>query len=228
MKLLILTIGLFLFIGTINAQNSFANIPESQPSELINTSALKDLKNKTRAYPQRLDFKYEFLNGLSLNKDWNQFTNEVIKLIDQSYETNHAWLWDQAYDAIGEDAEGFILNTIQDYVFILYITDDVAQHDNIRAICDLVLEHTPGHVDFMTYPAMTYDAAGDYVAGMHYLQKAEQAHPANGMVALLMAENYEKQGKVNTAKAYYQKAIRYGEESDAKEALAHMERLNFK
>jgi len=226
MKILLLTISLLFGLVSITAQNSFANIPDSKST--VDAPVLKDLKNKTRAYPQRLDYRYDYLNALSLDKDWNQFTNEVIKLIGQSYKTNHAWLWNQEYDAIGGDPEAFVLNTIQDYVFMLYITDDVAQYDNIRAICDIALEHVPGHIDFMTYPAMTYDAAGDYLAGMEYLQKAEQAHPSNGMVALLIAENYEKQGKINSATAYYQKAIRYGEESDVKEAMAHIERLNFK
>lgn len=235
MKPFFLSISLvLLFIGSAVAQIDYAEVAfqdtntNYQVSKINTPSAVKSLKNKIRSYPNRLDYRYEYLNELSLQTEWNKFTNEVINLVEYSYKSNHNWAWSSGVDAIGEDAEGFLLNTIEDYVFMLYITGEPAQFDHLRSICEVVIEFKSDHVDFLTYPAMTYDALEDYEAGIAYLQKAEVLHPNNAMVSLLIAENYENRGMINAALAYYRNAVRHGKEDESKEAVGHIERLTFR
>ena len=222
------------FLGSAIAQIDYAEVAfqEENANYRItkpnSPSAVKSLKNKIRSYPDRLDYRYEYLNELSLHGEWNKFTNEVINLVEYSYRSNHNWAWSPGVDAIGDDAEGFLLNTIEDYVFMLYITGEPRQFDHLRSICDVVVEFKPDHVDFLTYPAMTYDALEDYEAGTTYLRKAEELHPNNALISMLIAENYEKRSMVNAALVYYRKALRHGEEDDAKEDVGHIERLSFK
>jgi len=223
-----------LFIGESIAQIDYTQAAFQEQNYIYTksksngSSAIKSLRNKVRSYPNRLDYRFEYLNELSLQTQWNRFTSEVINLVEFSYKSEHVWSWTPGHDAIGTDAEGFLLNTLEDYVFMLYITGEPAQFDHLRSICEVVLEYNPKHVDFLTYPAMTYDAMGDHEASIGYLKKAEVLNPNNAMVSLLIAENYEKRGMVNAALAYYRKALRHGEEEDVIEAAGHIERLTFK
>lgn len=233
MKYLLLTAGVFFYISSAFSQTSFSNIEEPTEDTSIHFERtdgvdLKVFRNKVRSFPNRLDYRYEYINELSVANEWGKFTNEVISLVNNSYSTEHNWIWAAGESPIGEDPEGFVLNTVQDFIFMLYITDDPVQHDNIRAICDMVLEYNETHVDFLTYPAMTYDAIGNYEAALEYLEKAENLHPADAKVAILLAENATKLGKLNTAMVYYQKALRHGDERDVKEARVQLAKLDFK
>ena len=87
MKHLCLVIGLLFVIGTINAQTSFANIsfdgPERYtPKTKVKTAAeFRAMKDRIRAFPSRLDYRYDYLNELSNSEDWNRLTDEVVALV---------------------------------------------------------------------------------------------------------------------------------------------------
>ena len=232
MKHLCLVIGLLFVIGTINAQTSFANIsfdgPERYtPKTKVKTAAeFRAMKDRIRAFPSRLDYRYDYLNELSNSEDWNRLTDEVVALVSFSYDTQHRWIWNNQFDAIGDDAEAFLLSSVQDYVLMLYMTNDVANYNLINRISDAVLEDNPGHRDFLTYPAMTSAAVGNYEKALIYLHKAENLHREDGTVAILLGDNYMQLKNTNLALSYYKKAVRYGSESEviaAKKAIEKIE-----
>jgi len=232
MKHLCLVVGIFLAIGTINAQNSFANIsfdgPERYtPNKKAKTAVeFRAMKDRIRAFPSRLDYRYDYLNELSRSKDWKRLTDEVVALVSFSYQTKHNWLWNNQFDAIGNDAESFLLSTVQDYVLMLYMTDNEINYEYINKISDAVLDDNPNHRDFLTYPAMTNAAVGNYDKALTYLHKAENLHREDGTVAILLADNYLKLNNTNLALSYYKKAVRYGSESEiiaAKKAIEVLE-----
>lgn len=232
--------SLFLFIGIITTfyssafgQIDYAEVAFQTTKDGIHLDRngpfdVSRFRNKVRAFPDRLDYRFEYLNELSLGTDWNKFTLEVINMIEYSYKFDHQWRWNPDHDDIPTEGEAFLLSTVQDYVFMLYVTGAPTQYDHLRSICDVVLEYNPRHIDFMTYPAMTYHAVKDYEAAQSYLLQAEVMHPNNAHVALLIAENYEKRGMVNAALVYYQKAMRFGGEDDIVEARTQIDRLSIK
>lgn len=229
MKQLCLVVSFLLVYGVGISQNSFANISFDGPERYTPKSQLKtksasefrQMKEMIRAFPSRLDYRYDYMNELYNAEDWQRLTDEAISLVEFSYGNSHNWIWDKQFDAIGENSEAFLLSTIQDYILMLYVTDDPKQYPNINKICDVVLTHSPNHRDFLTYPAMTSAAVGDYDSALPYLHKAENAHREDGTVAFLLAENYQKLNNQNMALSYYKKALRYG--SDREKLLAQRE-----
>jgi len=215
------------------SQNSFANISFDGPERYVpkdqrklkTDTEFRAMKDQIRAFPSRLDYRYNYMYELSNSENWKRLSDEVIALVDFSYDNNHNWIWDNQIDAIGSDAEAFLLNTVQDYVFMLYNTDDESNYALIEQICNAVLADQPDHRDFLTYPAMTAAAVKDYDKALTYLHKAERVHREDGTLAFLMAENYQNLNNTNLALSYFKKALRYGNEREKLLAQREIDKL---
>jgi len=191
-------------------------------------NSAEELDNLIKEFPKRLDYRYEKMHKIYEQQDWTSFTREVLDLIDYSYATNHKWEWDKNENAVIENPEAFLLNTIKDYVFMLYFTEDVELHDDIRKISNKVLKQRPNEYDFVTYFPMTYEITGDYKNALTYLKRAEKLSDQNGMITSHIAKCHYELGDYENALKYYKRTMEWGDVREREDAISKISELDNK
>ena len=197
-------------------------------SETTDESRTLELENLIKEFPKRLDYRYEKIHKIFEKSDWSAFTPEVLDLIDLSYSTNHKWEWDKNENVVGENPEAFLLNTIKDYVFMLYYTEEISLHDDIRKISNKVLDQRPNEFDFVTYFPMTYEITGEYKKALPYLERAEKLSDQNGMIMSHIAKCHFELGNFGEAMKYYKRTTEWGDAGEKEDAISQIAILNNK
>lgn len=234
MKQLLTTTILVLFYALSYAQDSFSNISFDGPKRYVpkvegavpTDVEFRRMKEEIRTFPSRLDYRYVYMDQLTKAKDWRRLTTEAIALIDYSYDTNHRWKWYKQYWPSSEEAEAFLLSTIQDYVLMLYLEGEPVHYHHIRSISKAVTKHRPDHVDFLTYPAMTYTDVKDYDNAIIHLKQAELVAPDDATVNFLLAEHFEQTGDRNMSISYYSRVLKFGDERSQNQAKQRIQKLD--
>lgn len=160
---------------------------------------------------------------LSEAKDYDAFTDEIVKAIDYGKSTQD-WLWKGGEKL--PDAERFFLENIQGYVGQIYNTGDDGLLPLMRRISETVLTYYPNQVQSLSNVAITYLLGGEFDKAIPVLLKAEKANPEDIIVLNNLAEAYKRTGKTSDAKACFEKIIRYGSEEDQAYAREKLKELN--
>ncbi|MEN8186062.1 MAG: tetratricopeptide repeat protein [Bacteroidota bacterium] len=176
-----------------------------------------------KEYPTRLDMRFGKIYSLGQYKDWNNFTNEILKTIDYSNVINNQWTW--TYNESVEDSKNFFLSGIQDYVLQLYETGDDDLLKNMREISQKVLEYYPNHVESLSNISITYLLTREYDKGIEVLLKAEKINPKDYIVLSNIAHAYKLQGDKEMSIDYYEKTMKYGDDQAKEFARKQIEEL---
>ncbi len=162
-------------------------------------------------YPNRLDMRFGKIYALGQIPDWENFTSEIIKTIEQSTQNHNNWTWTnhEKYDA-GE--KEFLLD-IQNYQLQLYNTRNDDLLKNMRQIANTVLKYYPNHVESLSNLSITYLLTGEYDKGIEPLLRAENINPKDYIVLGNIAQGYKLKGDKEKAIEYYQKMAEYGDEN---------------
>lgn len=236
MKHFIAICALVLVYSLTYGQDSFSNIKFDGPKRYVpktegavpTADEFRRMKEEIRAFPKRLDFRYVYMDQLANAEDWRRFASEAMALINHSYSTKHRWKWHKQYWPSSEEAEEFVLSTIQDYVLMLYLKGEPIHYQYIRAISETVVKYRPKHVDFLTYPAMTYTDVEDYENAFIHLKSAVVAVPNDPTVNFLMGEHYEHIGDKKNSIHYFRKVVEWGDERSKMQAAERIEKLKIK
>ena len=164
-------------------------------------------------FPKRLDMRFGKTYVLGENGNYTEFTNEIIKTIEYSNVIKNEWTWTK--DKKLEDAENFMLGSIQNYVTQLYNTGNDDLLENMKNIAETILKYYPNHIESLTNVSIVHLIRKEFDKGLEYLQKAEKINPTDFIVLGNIAQAYKmKDDKVNAIK-YYELMKKYGDE-DAK------------
>ncbi len=129
--------------------------------------ALAKIDEGIARYPNRLDMRFGKAYILSRNKDWDGYTNEMVKAIQQAKVNNNQWLW-----------EGN--------------ADDKKLLANVRKISNELLKLYPNNVQSINNIATSYAMGGDYTNGLKYFLQAEKINPQDPVILLNIANVYKK------------------------------------
>lgn len=157
-------------------------------------------------YPDRLDMRFGKIYVLGQAEEWEGFTNEIIKAIQQAGKNKHGWSW--TFGEKLEDGEEYFLDAMQDYQLNLYETEDDSLLKNMRIIAEEILKLKPDHIQSITNIAITYILTGDFDQGIKVLQKAEAIDPNDFIVLSNIAYGYYRKGDIESSIKYYEKMLK--------------------
>lgn len=160
-------------------------------------------------FPDRLDMRFGKIYALGQVKDWENFTNEIIKTIQYSSQNKNEWTWTN--NEKKANGESFFLNALQDYQVQLYNTGDDKLLDNMGSIAKEVLKFYPNHIESLSNLSLKYLVTGDYEKAIEILLKAEKIDPKDAIVLGNIAHGYKLKGDKGKAIEYYEKVTRCGD-----------------
>lgn len=187
--------------------------PDNSYNEKYAKKGIEYIEKGILKFPKRLDMRFGKTYVLGENANYTEFTNEIIKTIEYSNVIKNDWTWTK--DKKLEDAENFMLGSIQNYVTQLYNTGNDDLLENMKNIAETILKYYPNHIESLSNVSIVHLIRKEFDKGLEYLQKAEKINPTDFIVLGNIAQAYKmKDDKVNAIK-YYELVKKYGNE-DAK------------
>jgi tetratricopeptide (TPR) repeat protein len=176
-----------------------------------------------KLYPNRLDMRFGKIYALGQAKNWQGFTNEIVKTIQYSNENNNQWTWTN--NEKKENGKDFFLTSLQDYQLNLYNTGNDDLLVNMRTIAQEILKYYPKHIESLSNLSITYLLTGEYDKGIKPLLKAEKIDPEDAIVLGNIAQGYKLKGDKESAIEYYEKVVKYGDERSIAYAKQQIQEL---
>tara|TARA_B110000879_G_scaffold168408_1_gene217977 strand:- start:506 stop:1471 length:966 start_codon:yes stop_codon:yes gene_type:complete len=176
-----------------------------------------------KLYPNRLDMRFGKIYAFGQAKNWQGFTDEIVKTIQYSKTNNNKWIWTN--NEKKENGKDFFLSSLQDYQLNLYNTGNDDLLSNMRIIAQEILKFYPNHIESLSNLSITYLLTGEYDKGIEPLLKAEKIDPKDAIVLGNIAQGYKLKGNKSTAIEYYEKVIKYGDERSIVYAKQQIEDL---
>lgn len=174
--------------GYLQSNNSYNEKFAKMGMEYIEKGILK--------FPKRLDMRFGKTYVLGENENYAEFTKEIIKTIEYSNVIKNEWNWTK--DKKLEDAENFMLGSIQKYVTQLYNTGNDDLLENMKNIAETILKYYPNHIESLSNISIVHLIRKEFDKGLEYLQKAEKINPTDFVVLGNIAQAYKmKDDKIN-------------------------------
>jgi tetratricopeptide (TPR) repeat protein len=161
-------------------------------------------------YPSRLDMRFGKTYMYGQIRDYENFTNEIIKIIDYSSTINNQWTW--ADNKPIDNPMSFMLGSMQDYQYQLYNTGDNGLLQNMKRIAEEILKYYPNHVESLSNLSIVYLINKEYDKALEPLLKAEKLAPQDYIVLSNIAQAYKLKRDKNSAIKYYEKVVICGDE----------------
>jgi tetratricopeptide (TPR) repeat protein len=178
-----------------------------------------------KLYPKRLDMIFGKIFMLGDMENYSQFTNEIILAIELAHKTKYDFTWKNNEPL--KDAEAFFLGSLQSYIGTIYNTEKDDLLPLMRKISEAVLKYHTTHIESLSNVALTYMINLENDKALPYLLKAEDINEKDVIVLNNIAVIYKAKKDYTTAKLYFEKIIKYGNDEDkidAKEKIKNMEK----
>ncbi len=159
--------------------------------------------------PARLDIHLDKILIFSKMKDWNNFTQEIIKTIDYGSTIENKWLWKDNKPI--EDPKEFLFENIQTYQTLLYDTNDDSLLNYMKQIAETILNYYPENVESLSNLSLVYITNNEYDKALIPLLKATKIAPTNNFVLNNIAHAYKMKGDKKNAIVYYKLVQKYGD-----------------
>jgi len=177
-------------------------------------------------YPDRLDIRFGKVYMYGEIKDYANFTEEIIKIIEYSGKNKNKWTWTGNQPV--ENPEKFMLDTIQQYQVQLFHTETDANDANMRKIAETVLKYYPDSVESLSDLAIVFMIRKEYDKALYALGRAEKIAPQDTVVLNNTAKAYALKGDTAKAEKYYKLVEKYGSGDEKQYALEQIKELKNK
>ena len=185
--------------------------------------AFESIEKGIESYPNRLDMRFGKIYALGTIKNWESFTNEIIKTIDYSVTNNNEWTWTKNVKYEG-GKEGF-LSSLQNYQSQLYETMDDALLINIQDISRAILKYYPDHVESLSNLSIAYLVERNFEKALEPLLEAEKISPKDFIILNNIAYAYKELGDKENAIVYYEKVLEFGDQQAKLQAEKELSKL---
>ena len=192
-----------------------------RPDQL--TLALHYISRGIERFPDRLDMRFGKCYVLGEIAAYDDFTSEVIKTVGYSVTIRNNWLWSNNKKL--DDAEQFMLGTIQKYLRQLYETQDDSLLENMKRIGEVTLKYYPDNVEILSTTAVANMLTHNYDVALGYLKRAETINPKDFIVLNNIAQGYKMKGDKANAIKYYELTEKYGDDDAKRQARENIEEL---
>lgn len=166
-------------------------------------------------FPDRLDMRFGKVYALGQIRNFERFTDEIVKAIDRSNANKNVWIWKDGKPL--ENPKDFMLRSIQDYVVQLFDAGD-EETKFIKPIAETVLKYYPDHVESLSNLSVFYMMKEDFDAALRPLEKAEKLAPNDFVIIGNIAYSYYKKHDKPNATKYYKRLAEIGDAQAKKRA----------
>jgi tetratricopeptide repeat protein len=173
-------------------------------------------------FPNRLDMRFGKTHMFGLIKNYDAFTEEIVRSIGYSVQNQNQWLWTMN-EAVDEPRD-FLLDNTQTYINDLFDLGD-SQAKNIRRIAEATLKNYPDHVVSLSNLGISYIFENNYSKALEPLLTAEKKSPKDGIILGNIAYAYLNLNENKKAIEYYEKVIRFGDDNTKRYAQEQLEKL---
>ena len=187
------------------------------------SKAIKYANTGIEKFPDRLDIRFGKCYVLGQVSDYDNFTKEIMKTVEYSQVNKNNWLW--AENIKQEDAENFMLGTIQSYLKQLYDTEEDNLLPNIIQIGEATLKLYPSNVEILSTTSVALLLTNNYDKAIGYLNQAEKLNPKDYIVLNNIAQGYKLKGDKENAIKYYEMTEKYGDEQAKQQARENIKAL---
>ncbi|HSZ34649.1 MAG TPA: hypothetical protein VK772_15140 [Puia sp.] len=194
---------------------------EYRPDQL--TLAFNYINKGIKKFPDRLDIRFGKCYMLKEIGDYDNFTSEIIKTVEYSTLIKNKWLWKN--NKVLDNAEQFMLSTIQEYLKQLYDTQDDSLLDNIKRIGEFTIKYYPNDVEILSTTAVANLLTKNYDIALVYLHQAEKLNPKDFIVLNNIAQGYKMKGDKANAIKYYELTEKYGDDEAKQQAKNNIKEL---
>ncbi len=187
------------------------------------TTAFSYINKGIEKFPNRLDIRFGKCYVLQQIGDYENFTDEVMKTVEYSNVIKNNWLWTENKKL--EDAENFMLGSIQTYLKDLYETQNDKLLENMIRIGEVTLKYYPNNIEILSTTAVANMLTKNYDKALGYLKQAEKLNPKDFIVLNNIAQGYELKGDKENAIKYYELTEKYGDEQAKQQARQEIKKL---
>lgn len=187
------------------------------------SKAIKYANTGIAKFPNRLDIRFGKTYLLQQIGDHENFTKEIITIIEYSQVNKNNWLW--TGNKKQEDGEDFMLGTIQTYLKQLYDTEDDNLLLNMIQIGETTLKYYHNAIEILSTTSVALLLTKNYDKAIEYLKQAEKLNPQDYIVLNNIAQGYKLKGDKLNAIKYYELTEKYGDEQAKLQARQNIEEL---
>ncbi len=185
--------------------------------------AKKTIDEAIAKFPDRLDLRFGKIYMLGELNDWKPFTEDILKTIDHSAKIKNKWLWTDNKPL--DEAQKFMLGSIQGYFNQLYETNNDALLVNMQQISETVIKYYPDDVMNLSNLGAIRLLREDFDGALPLFLKAEKVAPDDTIVMNNIAYCYEKKGDKQKAIAYLEKILPLSDEASRKNVQAKIDKI---
>jgi len=186
--------------------------------------ALQYINKGIRLFPDRLDMRFGKCYALGQIRNYGDFTNTLVETIEYSVINKNNWLWTE--NKKQENAQLFMLETIQTYLSQLYDAEDDNLLPYMIQIGEATLKHYPKSIEILSTTAVAFMLTKKYDKAIELLKKAENLNPEDFIVLNNIAHAYKLKGDKTNAIKYYELTEKYGDEQAKEQARESIRKLN--
>jgi len=205
--------GSFPFTDSTGKVAGYLNSNPAYRSDLL-ALGFRYINKGIEKFPKRLDMRFGKCYVLEQVGDYALFTAEVIRTIEYSRIIKNDWFWTNNKKL--DNAEHFMLKSIQSYLKQLYDTENDNLLENMERIGSTAIKYYPNNIEILSTTAVAYTLTKNYDAALVYLKQAVRINPKDFIVLNNIARAYRLKGDKANATKYYVLTEKYGDE-EAKE-----------
>ncbi len=188
--------------------------------------AFDQIDKGIKTHPNRLDMRFGKIYILGQTENYENFTSEIIKTIDNSALNKNLWTW--AENKPVDSPKDFMLSSIQDYQVQLYNTGNDSFLDNMKRIAEAVLKQYPDHIESLSNLSIVFMLKKQYDKALEPLLEAQKLDPKDVIVLGNIAQAYKLKGDKTNAIKYYKLTNKYGDDQEKKYSKAQLIELKKK
>jgi tetratricopeptide (TPR) repeat protein len=173
-------------------------------------------------FPNRLDMRFGKIHMLGQVKNYDAFTDEIVRSIDFSTKNKNKWQW--TMNELVKEPKNFLLDNIQTYINSLFDLGD-GQSKNIRRIAETTLRNYPDHVISLSNLGISYIFENNYSKALAPLLTAEKKTPEDPIILGNIAYVYVNLKDNKKATQYYEKVIQFGDDNAKRFAEQQLKKL---
>jgi tetratricopeptide (TPR) repeat protein len=200
---------------------------EKDSTRLEHEYALKALACITEGierFPTRFDFRLGKIYMLWRLKDYEPFTAEVVRLIQQSGKIENDWKGESF--RLLDRPEELMKGAVQEFQELLFSTGDTTLYKKITEISTEMLRYYPENTQSLMNISTISIKRNDYDRSLEALLKADRIKPGDAVLAYNIAYVYQAKGDRENAKKYYRLTIENIGDKDAELRNAAQEQLD--
>jgi tetratricopeptide (TPR) repeat protein len=156
-------------------------------------------------FPTRFDMRVAKIYMLSKLEEFDELTDETIRIIEKSKEINNNWKG-QDYRLI-DAAKTVMEGAVQEFQEVLFAQEDTTLYDNIERISRSMLKNYPDLEKSWVNLSTLHLIKKEYDKALEALKNGEKVNPQNAFLLYNMAFVYKLKNDKTNAKKYFQMAI---------------------